>query len=120
MGEIYPSGPDLSPFFPKPPKPLTEVEIALRLPAAFDDKCTACSESMELMPVFASTRHKPFATFQCPNCLLRLFLIETPGAPLLVRSDSIESGSVMTFSECIDKKIAERDHDLEVHELRYG
>jgi hypothetical protein len=78
MTDEYPSGPDLSKYFP----PLKRANVPL--PAAFDDRCQKCSAQMERMPCVYATEVPPFATFQCPGCKTRLLLYETPGAPLFI------------------------------------
>lgn len=109
----YASGPDLSRHFAKPEPPSN-----LSLPTAFDDSCKKCDVAMEPMEAPCLTRHRPFRTFQCPACKVRLFLIETATTPLFLWSYAIPSGSAMQFSTFIDQKIEEREEKRKTRVLR--
>ncbi len=73
---------------------------------------------MERMKVAYCTRHKPFATFQCPKCNLRLFIIEAERTPLLMWSDNARME--IRFDESVDEALRKRKLDYERHKLRYG
>jgi hypothetical protein len=105
----YPSGPDLSAYFPK----LEPTEHPL--PAEFDDNCSKCKKPMTRMPVCCWTRQRPYATFQCKKCKKRLFLFKTTTTPLLVWSDELPESlpGAPFFSETIDDLLAERERNRE-------
>lgn len=74
MTETYPHGAPVFDF-PKPVQP------QIPLPPRFDDSCDRCEKPMERMPSIYCSEVKPFATFQCVECKVRLLLYEAPGAP---------------------------------------
>jgi hypothetical protein len=98
---------------------LVESVTEPHLPVAFDDFCKSCGTQMERMHCHYHTRQKPFATFQCPNCEIRLFLIEAPITPLLVWSNQTRIRCTR-FSEYIDEVLAHREQAREIRKLRYG
>lgn len=91
-----------------------------QLPAAFDDSCKRCGTQMERVRVHYCTDVKPFATFQCLECKLRLFLIEVPcDTPLLLWSSQTVLRSTR-FSAFVAETLEKRNHERDIRRLRYG
>ena len=75
---------ELQKIFPKP-----QEMGDIPLPAEFDDACKKCGKPMERMDICCWTQQRPFATFQCQMCKVRLFLFEVPVTPFLMWSESL-------------------------------
>jgi hypothetical protein len=84
----------------------------------FDDSCKKCGAAMQPARLVYYTQKKPFATFACATCKIRLMLFEAPITPLLVWSDNLVDK--LEFSDAIEKLIKERQHKIEVRARRYG
>jgi len=73
---------------------------------------------MERMYCHYLTDPRPFATFQCPDCLLRLFLIEEKDdTPLLLWSSQTVLHSIY-FTEYVQTVRKKRKEDREKRRLR--
>jgi hypothetical protein len=101
MTEEECSGTD--PEFP----PIKKLDISL--PVLFDATCPKCKKPdrpMEHMDTVVCGRHRPFATFQCPLCMHRLFLVHMDGekTPLFIGSNEF-GGACVDFSDFVDTKI---------------
>ncbi|HEV8666961.1 MAG TPA: hypothetical protein VN665_03930 [Candidatus Paceibacterota bacterium] len=107
---------ELEKIFPKKEKP-----PELPLPIKFDQTCknAHCEVEMERMHCHYYVTPAPFATFQCPKCMLRLFLFEAPHTPLLMWSDTPrKSGQI--FKDQVKALIERREKHWETNKRRHG
>jgi hypothetical protein len=107
---------ELEKIFPKkvaPPK--------LPLPIDFDDTCKnrSCEIRMERVQCHYCVEPAPFETFQCPKCLLRLYLFDAPNTPFLMWSDTVRK-SGQTFSEQVQALIKKREEHWQISKRRHG
>ena len=92
-----------------------------QLPIDFDDTCKGrnCETRMQAMECPYNIDPVPFATYQCPKCLLRLYLFETAKTPFLLWSDTVRK-SGQTFKEQLDVLIEKREQHWIISKRRHG
>ena len=108
---------ELKKTFPKKPQP-----PELPLPIDFDDTCknAICEDvTLERLHCYYCVTPAPYATFQCPKCLRRLYLFDAPETPLLLWSNTVRK-SGQTFAEQIAALIEKRERHWQTKKRRYG